>query len=77
MTVGVRHPLSTKSSTTDFQMLRRSLREYGAHFHHERIHQGLGNVLIMPRASSEHRGGRVIGRPRLGGLLNYYERAAA
>ena len=58
-------------------MLRRALREYGAHFHQERNHQGLGNVLIMPRASSGHREGPVVRRPRLGGLLNYYGRAAA
>ena len=58
-------------------MLRGALREYRAHFHQERNHQGLGNVLIMPDVSSVHRGGRVIRRPRLGGLLNYYERAAA
>lgn len=58
-------------------MLRRALREYGAHFHQERNHQGLRNVLIMPDASSKHRGGLVIRRARLGGLLNYYERAAA
>ncbi len=58
-------------------MLRRALREYGAHFHQERNHQGLGNVLIMPNASAKHRHGPVIRRTRLGGLLNYYERAAA
>ena len=45
-------------------MLRRALREYGAHFHQERNHQGLGNVLILPHASSKHRGGLVIRRPR-------------
>jgi putative transposase len=37
-------------------MLRRALRAYGAYFHQERNHQGLGNVLIMPDASSKHRG---------------------
>jgi putative transposase len=58
-------------------MLRRALREYGAHFHQERNHQGLGNVLIMPDASAKQRGGSVIRRARLGGLLNYYERAVA
>jgi hypothetical protein len=58
-------------------MLRCALREYGAHFHHERNHQGLGNVLIMPRVSAAPRVGPLIRRPRLGGLLNYYERAAA
>jgi len=58
-------------------MLRRALREYGAHFHRERNHQGLGNVLIMPDTSSQQRGALVIRRARLGGLLNYYERVAA
>jgi hypothetical protein len=58
-------------------MLRRALREYGAHFHQERNRQSLGNVLIMPRPSSAHRKGPLVRRPRLGGLLNYYERAAA
>jgi len=58
-------------------MLRRALREYGAHFHHERNHQGLGNVLVEPRACREYRQGPVIRRPRLGGLLNYYERVVA
>jgi hypothetical protein len=58
-------------------MLWRALREYGAHFHQERNHQGLGNVLIMPDASANRRRGPVIRRARLGGLLNYYERAAA
>src|SRR5438128_12565894 len=58
-------------------MLRRALREYGAHFHQERNHQGIGNVLILPRASSAHREGPLVRRHRRGGLLNYYERAAA
>ena len=58
-------------------MLRRALREYGAHLQHERNHQGFGNVLTMPRASAGHRGGSAIRHTRLGGLLNYYERAAA
>ena len=58
-------------------MLRRAMREYGVHFHQERNHQGLDNVLITPDASAKHRGGPVIRRARLGGLLNYYERAAA
>ncbi len=58
-------------------MLCRALGEYGAHFHEERNHQGLCNVLIMPDASSKHRGGPVIRRARRGDLFNYYERAAA
>jgi hypothetical protein len=58
-------------------MLRRALREYGAHFHHDRNHQGLGNVLIMPRSVGNRTDGPVMRRPRLGGLLNFYERTAA
>lgn len=57
-------------------MLRGALREYGAHFYHERNHQGLGNVIISPRASYAHQDAPVIRRARVGGLLNYYERVA-
>jgi len=57
-------------------MLRRALREYDAHFHQERDHQGLVNVLIIPDASSRRRGGPVLRRARLGGLLNYEQAAA-
>jgi nucleotide-binding universal stress UspA family protein len=39
--------------------------------------QGLGNVLILPRSSPDYREGPATRRPRLGGSLNYYERAAA
>jgi hypothetical protein len=58
-------------------MLRRALRSFGKHYHQERNHQGLGNALIMPRPVSDRRDGPVVRRPRLGGLLNFYERAAA
>jgi putative transposase len=54
---------------------RQTVSEYVAHYHHERNHQGLGNTLndgiVPPR-----RQGRLRRRSRLGGLLNYYERAA-
>jgi putative transposase len=58
-------------------MLRRALRSFGEHYHQERNHQGLGNALIMPRPVGNRRDGPVMRRPRLGGLLNFYERAAA
>jgi transposase InsO family protein len=74
---GVRDECLSKLIPIGQGMLRRALREYGAHFHQERNHQGLGNVLIMPDASSKRRGALVIRRARLGGLLNYYERVAA
>jgi hypothetical protein len=54
---------------------RRALAEFVTHYHHERNHQGLGNELIDELGS--HRDcGRIRRRSRLGGLLNYYERAA-
>ena len=54
---------------------RGALKEFVDHYHRERNHQGLENRLIdgyTPR----RRVGRIRRRPRLGGLLNYYERAA-
>jgi transposase len=74
---GVRDECLSKLILIGQGMLYRALREYGVHFHQERNHQGLGNVLIMPDAFAKHRGGTVTRRTRLGGLLNYYERAAA
>src|SRR5262245_7623364 len=54
---------------------RRAVTEFVAHYHGERNHQGLGNELIEapPRVA---RVGRIRRRSRLGGLLNYYARAA-
>jgi transposase InsO family protein len=54
---------------------RRAVREFVVHYHHERNHQGLQNALIAG-VPGTGRAGRVRRRPRLGGLLNYYERAA-
>jgi putative transposase len=54
---------------------RRAVAEFVAHYHRERNHQGLSNELI--EGSPTHgRIGRVRRRQRLGGLLNYYTRAA-
>jgi transposase InsO family protein len=58
-------------------MLRRALRSFEEHYHQERNHQGIANALIMPRPVNERRDGPVARRPRLGGVLNFYERAAA
>jgi transposase InsO family protein len=58
--------------------LRYTLTQYVAHFHHERNHQGKGNVLLFPPVSQDTaRQGPVQCRERLGGLLKYYDRAAA
>jgi putative transposase len=58
--------------------LCRALNEYVAHYHHERNHQGKGNVLLFPLASQgKERACHVRCRERLGGLLKYYDREAA
>ncbi|MDH3692846.1 MAG: integrase core domain-containing protein, partial [Gammaproteobacteria bacterium] len=59
--------------------LRRALREYVAHHHTERNHQGKGNVLLFPAAmkTMNHVHGSVGCKERLGGLLKYYYRKAA
>jgi transposase InsO family protein len=57
--------------------LRRALREYVAHYHGERNHQGLGNRLLEPANSSSPTSEPVQCRERLGGMLNFYHRAAA
>jgi putative transposase len=58
--------------------LRKVLTQYVTHFHHERNHQGKGNVLLFPAASQApaHKG-PIQCRERLGGLLKYYEHEAA
>jgi hypothetical protein len=58
--------------------LRHALTQYVEHFHHERNHQGKGNVLLFPTISRDTiRAGPLQCRERLGGLPKYYEREAA
>jgi hypothetical protein len=45
-------------------------------YHGERNHQGLENELIEGAPAVEEHIGRIRRRQRLGGLLNYYCRAA-
>ena len=58
-------------------MLRHTMQEYIEHYHRERNHQGLGNQLIEPLRSPRSQYEPVGRRSRLGGMLSYYERAAA
>ena len=54
------------------------LTEYVAHYHQERPHQGKENVVLIPASHhSQERQGTLCCRKRLGGLLKYYDRAAA
>lgn len=57
--------------------LRRAVTEYIEHYHTERNHQGLGNILIRGMPSVAANDGYVHRRPRLGGMLNFYYREAA
>lgn len=56
--------------------LRRALKEYDAHYHHERNHQGLDNVIPFPDTNLPNLKGPIIKQERLGGLLNFYQRRA-
>ena len=62
--------------------LQRSLDQFIEHYHHERPHQGVGNVILFPTdpvplGERATRAGPVHCRKRLGGLLKYYYREAA
>ena len=54
---------------------RRAIAEYVEHYHRERNHQGLENRLIASTPVINV-ASRVRCRSRLGGMLNFYERAA-
>jgi hypothetical protein len=60
--------------------LRYVIKEFMAHYHRERFHQGLGGQLIERQAIATNGNGacdKVARRSRLGGILNYYHREAA
>jgi putative transposase len=57
--------------------LRRAVKQFVLHFHHERNHQGLANRLIEAGAEVGRTTGAVRCRERLGGSLRYYYRQAA
>jgi hypothetical protein len=56
--------------------LRHVNAQHVEHDHHERNHQGIGDVIPMPRARARAVGA-VQCRQRLGGVLQFYEREAA
>jgi transposase InsO family protein len=57
--------------------LRHTLKQYEAHYHAERPHQGKGNVILLPSAQELGCHGPVRCCERLGGLLKYYHRMTA
>jgi putative transposase len=57
--------------------LQRALQEYLRHYHGERNHQGIGNVLIASEKLVADLKVPIQCRSRLGGILKYYYRDAA
>jgi transposase InsO family protein len=59
--------------------LMTALKDYTAHYHEERNHQGVGNVLLFPSETfdPDNKTGTIRCRERLGGLLKYYYREPA
>lgn len=58
--------------------LRHALTHYLSHFHNERPHQGIGNVIPFPASPpANDREASIQCHERLGGRLKYYEREAA
>lgn len=57
--------------------LRNAVREFLAHYHGERNHQGMGNRILVPGEEVGRTAGEIQCRERLGGLLRYYCRKAA
>ena len=57
--------------------LQHVIREYLAHYHAERNHQGIDNVIPFPDLRLFQQHGPVLKAERLGGLLNFYHRRAA
>ena len=57
--------------------LRKATREYAAHYHRERNHQGLDNRPIDAANDNASAAGAVERSERLGGMLRFYHRVAA
>ncbi len=61
---------------TSEESLRKAIKDYIEFYHHERSHQGIGNIIPFPRPEDNVGGseGKIIKRSRLGNLLNSYFR---
>jgi hypothetical protein len=57
--------------------LQHAIGHFMTHYHAERNHQGLENRLLRPEPTPVASDHPVQRRQRLGGMLNYYHRAAA
>ena len=57
--------------------LTRATKEFLAHYHRERAHQGLHHQILEAGSEAGREVGVIACRERLGGLLKYYHRQAA
>ncbi len=57
--------------------MRYTVKQYLEHYHHERNHQGLDNVIPFPGSSVGTDCGTVNKNEWLGGMLKHYYREAA
>ena len=76
--IGRCNPLARIDAVAVVGRQRRLVRHaslFVVHYHAERNHQGLDNELIQPRPRTDA-SGPVRRRQRMGGMLNYYCRAA-
>ena len=61
---------------TSESALRLALAEFQTYFNHERPHQGIDNRTVLGSSDVPTVTGKVVRIPRVGGLLNHYERVA-
>ena len=74
----IKHECLSKLILFGEASLRRAVTEFLRHYHFERNHQGKENMLLFPAPGSppSHPNNSVTCHARLGGLLNFYQRAA-
>ena len=70
------HQQQTTQAPLSERHLRTAVTEYVVHYHTERNHQVSATKLITPLPASANDAGPIVSRERLGGILNYYCRAA-
>ena len=74
----IKHECLSKMILFGELSLRRAVTGFLTHYHFERNHQGKENLLLFPAPASPrpHPNPAITRRARLGGLLNFYQRAA-
>ena len=66
-----------RSSISSTRIGKTGFREYAAHYHRERNHQGIDNQLIEPADRPASTISAIECVQRLGGMLRFYHRVVA